>query len=169
MILVPLGKTGGATHLPFLGGIVLGDFAGRMKGTDLFVPGFGRGETVQWDQGEAGCGGVARRTRRRTVLSGLAGRPSLGTGGSRGLELAMCRTLARASAQAAVHPARDAVRAVAVEREIVAGGGRAVPVGVDFHDVDAVRAMVVRAQDRLDGIGVHAPTSPQPGPSVPPE
>ena len=38
MMLVPLGKTGGAAHLPFLGGIVLGDFAGRMKGKDLFVP-----------------------------------------------------------------------------------------------------------------------------------
>jgi len=38
MMLVPLGKTGGAAHLPFLGGIVLGDFAGRLKGKDLFVP-----------------------------------------------------------------------------------------------------------------------------------
>lgn len=37
LMLVPLGKTGGAAHLPVLGGIVLGDFAGRMKGRDLFV------------------------------------------------------------------------------------------------------------------------------------
>jgi NAD(P)-dependent dehydrogenase (short-subunit alcohol dehydrogenase family) len=54
----------------------------------------------------------------------------------------------------AVRQARDAVRAVAVEREIVAGGGRAVPVGGDFHDADAVRAMVVRAQDVLGLIDI---------------
>ena len=93
--------------------------------------------------------------------------------GAGGLGSEMCRTLARAGAQAAVPPARDAVRAVAVEREIVAGGGRAVPVGGDFHDADAdadaVRAMVVRAQDRADGMGVYAATSPQPVQAVRPE
>ena len=82
---------------------------------------------------------------------------------------AICRTLARAGVQATVHPACDAFRAVAVEREIVAGGGRAVPVGGDFHDADAVRAMVVRAQDRADGIRVYAATSPQPMGTVAPE
>ena len=136
---------------------------------ELKRTGEARGETVQGDRGEAVCGRVARETRKSPVESDLAdlnGRTALGTGGSRGLGSAMCRTLARAGAQAAVHSAHDAVRAVAVEREIVAGGGRAVPVGGDFHDADAdagaVRAMVVRAQDRADGIGVYAATSPQP-------
>ena len=103
-----------------------------------------------------------------TVLADHNGRTALCTPGSRGLGAAMCRSLARAGAQAAVYSAHDAVPAVAVEREIVAGGGRAVPVGGDFHDADAVRAMVVRAQDRADGIGVYAATSPQPMRTVPP-
>ena len=88
------------------------------------------------------------------VLADQDRRTALGTGWSPGLGAAMCRTLARAGAQVAVHPARDAVRAVAVEPEIVAGGGRAVPVGGDFHDADAVRAMVVRAQDVLGLIDI---------------
>ena len=131
---------------------------------------------MQGDRVEAGCGRVAHETRKSPVESDLAdqnGLMALGTGGSRGLGSAMCRTLARAGAQAPVDPARDAVRAVAVEREIVAGGGRAVPVGGDFHDADAdagaVRVMVVRAQDRADGMGVYAATSPQPVRAVRPE
>ena len=141
---------------------------------ELKRTGEARGETVQGDRGEAVCGRVARETRKSPVESDLAdlnGRTALGTGGSRGLGSAMCRTLARAGAQAAVHSAHDAVRAVAVKREIVAGGGRAVPIGGDFHDADAgaVRVMVVRAQDRADGMGVYAATSPQPVRAVRPE
>ena len=132
---------------------------------ELKRTGEARGETVQGDRGEAGCGRVARETRRSTGMTVLAdhnGCTALCTPGSRGLGAAMCRSLARAGAPAPVDPARDAVRAVAVKREIVAGGGRAVPVGGDFHDAGAVRVMVVRAQDRADGIGVYAATSPQP-------
>ena len=139
---------------------------------ELKRTGEARGETVQGDRGEAVCGRVARETRKSPVESDLAdlnGRTALGTGGSRGLGSAMCRTLARAGAQAAVHSAHDAVRAVAVKREIVAGGGRAVPVGGDFHDAGAVRVMVVRAQDRADGMGMYAATSPQPVRAVRPE
>ena len=94
---------------------------------------------------------------------------ALGTGGSLGLGSAICRTLARAGVQATVHPACDAVRAVAVDREIVSGGGSTVPVGGDFHDSDAIRAIVVRAQDQAGGMGVYAATSPQPMRTVPPE
>ncbi|MEN9614881.1 MAG: 3-oxoacyl-[acyl-carrier-protein] reductase, partial [Chloroflexota bacterium] len=89
-----------------------------------------------------------------TVSIDLNGRTALVTGGSRGLGAAMCRTLARAGAQVAVHYARDAARAEAVVREIVAGGGRAVAVGGDFHAPDAVRAMVARAQDLLGPIDI---------------
>ena len=89
-----------------------------------------------------------------TVLADQDRRTALVTRGSRGPGEAVCRTVARARAQVAVRQARDAVRAVAVVREIVAGGGRAVPVGVDFHDSDAVRAMVVRAQDVLGLIDI---------------
>lgn len=83
--------------------------------------------------------------------------------------MAIRRTLGRAGAQAPVDPACDAVRAVAVDREIVAGGGRAVPVGGDFHDAGAIRAMVVRARDPADGIRVYATTSPQPMGTIAPE
>ena len=130
------------------------------------------GVTVQGDRGEAGCGRVAREARRcmgLTVLAGHDGRTELVTRGSRGLGAAICMTLARAGAQATVHPACDEVRAVAVDREIVSGGGSTVPVGGDFHDAGAVRAMVVRARDQADGIRVYAATSPQPMGTVAPE
>ena len=101
-------------------------------------------ETGQW----------GRWRTHMTILIDLNGRTALVTGGSRGLGAAMCRTLARAGAQVAVHYARDAVRADAVVREIVAAGGRAVAVGGDFHAPDAVRAMVARAQDLLGPIDI---------------
>jgi NAD(P)-dependent dehydrogenase (short-subunit alcohol dehydrogenase family) len=84
----------------------------------------------------------------------LSGRVALVTGGSRGLGAAICRRLAQAGADVAVHYATGAERAGAVAADVERTGRRTVLVGGDFHDPGAVTQVMAAAQRALGPISI---------------
>ena len=89
-------------------------------------------------------------------LFGLAGRTALVTGGSRGIGRSACLGLAAAGADVAVHYGSDAAAAAGVVAEIEAAGGRAVAVGADLTQPEAIAPMIdeVAAFAGERGLGV---------------
>jgi len=82
----------------------------------------------------------------------LTGKIALITGASRGIGAAAARNFAAAGATV-VLAARDAAALAAVERDIIASGGRALAVPTDVGDPAAVERLVARTLDaygRLD-------------------
>ncbi len=76
------------------------------------------------------------------------------TGGSRGLGRAIAARLAREGAAVAVNYHEHAREAEAVAAEINQAGGRALALGADVGDLEAVRAMVARVERELGPISI---------------
>jgi len=96
----------------------------------------------------------------------MQGRVALVAGASRGIGAVTARAFAAAGA-AVVLGARDISALEAVAADIVAGGGRAIPVRADVTDVDSVRNLVGRAMTdfgRLDMAFNNAAGGPMPAP-----
>lgn len=83
----------------------------------------------------------------------LTDKVALVTGASSGLGRQFALTLARAGAKVAV-AARRGDRLIALEREIEAFDGRAVPIALDVTDPESVRAAVATAETELGPIGI---------------
>ncbi|MFL6789852.1 MAG: SDR family NAD(P)-dependent oxidoreductase, partial [Bradyrhizobium sp.] len=72
----------------------------------------------------------------------LRGHTALVTGGSRGIGAAIVRTLAEAGAAIAINYHERGVETNALVKDIAAAGGRAIAVGADVSQADAVVQMV---------------------------
>ena len=94
---------------------------------------------------------VAQRIEQARPLDGLV---ALVTGGSSGIGRAVAEGMAAAGAAVAVnyHSGQDAAREVV--EGIEAAGGRAVALGGDVSDEDAVRDLVAQTVDRLGDLDV---------------
>jgi 3-oxoacyl-[acyl-carrier protein] reductase len=86
------------------------------------------------------------------LLIDLAGRTALVSGGSRGIGAACCRTLARAGCAVVINYRRRADAAMRLAEEIIAAGGRALPVGADIANPHQVDALVGRAVEEFGGL-----------------
>lgn len=91
-----------------------------------------------------------------TAFSGLSleGRVALVTGGSRGIGRSIAELLAERGAAVAVNFASREDAATEVCEAITARGGRAIAVGFDVSDADAVEAGVRRVTHELGGLHV---------------
>ncbi|PRP90550.1 3-oxoacyl-[acyl-carrier-protein] reductase FabG [Enhygromyxa salina] len=84
----------------------------------------------------------------------LAERVALVTGASRGIGRAIASTLAARGAAVAVNYANSEAAAKSLCDEITAAGGKAIAVGFDVADQDAVAAGVKRVVDELGGLHI---------------
>ncbi len=84
----------------------------------------------------------------------LTGRRALVTGGSRGIGRAIATTLAARGAAVAVNYARGEAAAQEVVAAIEGEGGKAVAVGFDVSDADAVQEGFKRVVDALGGLDI---------------
>src|SRR5262245_16726816 len=84
----------------------------------------------------------------------LRGHVALVTGGSRGIGAAIVKALGEADASVAVNYRERAAEAEALTREIVGAGGRAIAIGADVSQPDAVAAMVQRASSELGPVDI---------------
>jgi 3-oxoacyl-[acyl-carrier protein] reductase len=84
----------------------------------------------------------------------LRGHTALVTGGSRGIGAAIVRTLAEAGAAIAVNYHERGVETNALVKDIAAAGGRAIAVGADVSQADAVVQMVQQANAELGPIDI---------------
>ncbi len=76
------------------------------------------------------------------------------TGGSRGIGRAIALLLARRGAAVCVNYTARSEAAEAVRDEITAGGGRAIAVGADVSDAEAVTAMIGRVEAELGPVTI---------------
>jgi NAD(P)-dependent dehydrogenase (short-subunit alcohol dehydrogenase family) len=98
----------------------------------------------------------------------LSGRRALVTGGSRGIGLAVARSLVAEGVDVAI-AARDPDRLAAAAAELRGAGDRKiVPVEIDTGDDASVRAAVAAAFDGLGGIDILVNNAAQPGGQAPP-
>lgn len=84
----------------------------------------------------------------------LGGRVALVTGGGRGIGAAIARRLAADGAAVAINYVANRPAAEATVRAIEAAGGRAVAVGFDVGDREAVRTGMARVVDALGGLDI---------------
>ena len=84
----------------------------------------------------------------------LTGKVALVTGGANGVGRAIALALAAEGAAVAVNYRSSADEARAVVAEIAAAGGRAIALGADVTDFDAVRAMVARVAGEFGGLDI---------------
>ncbi|MFL6792659.1 MAG: SDR family NAD(P)-dependent oxidoreductase [Bradyrhizobium sp.] len=84
----------------------------------------------------------------------LRGHTALVTGGSRGIGAAIVRTLAEAGAAIAINYHERGVETNALVKDIAAAGGRAIAVGADVSQADAVVQMVRQANAELGPIDI---------------
>lgn len=84
----------------------------------------------------------------------VAGKVALVTGSSRGIGRAIALALADAGADVAVNYATNREPAEGAAKEIRAMGRRAIVVGADVSERDAVNAMVARTQDELGPVDI---------------
>ncbi len=88
-----------------------------------------------------------------SAIFDLAGKVALVTGASSGLGAHMARTLAKAGAKVAI-AARRVDRLEALASEIVAAGGRALPVAMDVTDAPSVVRAFDEAETELGALSV---------------
>ncbi|MFL6837451.1 MAG: SDR family NAD(P)-dependent oxidoreductase [Bradyrhizobium sp.] len=84
----------------------------------------------------------------------LRGHTALVTGGSRGIGAAIVRTLAEAGAAIAINYHERGVETNALVKDIAAAGGRAIAIGADVSQADAVVQMVRQANAELGPIDI---------------
>jgi 3-oxoacyl-[acyl-carrier protein] reductase len=88
------------------------------------------------------------------IMTELAGKRALVTGGSRGIGAAIARALAEKGADVAITYERAADRAAEVVRDIEAGGRRGVAIQADGGDPDATARAVEDAVAALGGLDI---------------
>ena len=84
----------------------------------------------------------------------LKGKAALVTGGSRGIGAAIAKRLAADGAAVALTYSASPAKANEVVRAIEAAGGRALAIGADAADPEAVRRAVARTVDTFGGIDI---------------
>ncbi len=84
----------------------------------------------------------------------LAGKVALVTGGANGVGRAICLALAGEGAAVAVNYHRSADEARTVVAEIEAAGGKAVAIGADVSQLEAVEALVAQVAGDLGGLDI---------------
>ena len=82
----------------------------------------------------------------------LSGKRALITGGAKRLGREVALSLARSGVHLAIHFNRSKAPAEELSRELADLGVRAVPLGADLDDVDAVEPLFQRAWETLEGI-----------------
>jgi 3-oxoacyl-[acyl-carrier protein] reductase len=88
------------------------------------------------------------------TTASLRGHTALVTGGSRGIGAAIVRTLAQAGAAIAINYHEREVEANSLVNDIAASGGRAIAIGADVSQTDAVVQMVQQANAELGPIDI---------------
>lgn len=96
----------------------------------------------------------ATGNRALPISLDLSGRVALVTGGSRGIGRSIATTLAQRGAAVAVNFARSEAAAAEVCAAIEEAGGRAVAVGFDVGDADAVEAGFKRVASELGALDI---------------
>ena len=86
-------------------------------------------------------------------LFSLEGKTALITGATGGIGSALAKAFAEAGATIGVH-GRDVAKAEALCAEIVAAGGKAIPVCVDLNTVAACRGLIADAQAQLGRLDI---------------